>query len=148
MTCSCRRLSNVVNIYRRVFLILYFQLKKGKNSCSQEHFMYCRVNVAGPDQEWGVNLQGTQDISNQETLWCLNVSYYCDCCDGCQWKLPFAYVYTINQMFEKGDSSNRQWKQMIAPFSKFCGKMWVGFCLKHLKTLLLGGFILKPIERA
>ena len=64
--CSCRRLSNVVNIYRRVFLILCFQLKKGKNSCSQEHFMYCGVNVAGPDQEWGVNLQGTQDISNKK----------------------------------------------------------------------------------
>ena len=31
---------------------------------------------------------------------------------------------------------------MIAPFSKFYGKNWVGFCLNT------GAFILKPIERA
>ena len=29
---------------------------------------------------------------------------------------------------------------MVAPFSKFYGKIWVGFCL--------GSFILKPTERA
>ena len=33
-------------------------------------------------------------------------------------------------MFEKGDSSNKQWKWMVALFSKFYGKIWVGFCLK------------------
>ena len=32
-------------------------------------------------------------------------------------------------MFEKGHSLNRQYKWTVAPFSKFYGKIWVGFCL-------------------
>ena len=47
-------------------------------------------------------------------------------------------------MLEKCDSS----KGMVAPSSMFYGKIWVGFCLKHWKTLFLGGFIFKPTERA
>ena len=35
---------------------------------------------------------------------------------------------------------------MVAPFSKFYGKSWVGFCLNTWK--LLRGLILKPTERA
>ena len=34
---------------------------------------------------------------------------------------------------------------MVAPFSKFYGKIWVSLCLK---IFFLGGFILKPTERA
>ena len=38
---------------------------------------------------------------------------------------------------------------MVAPSSKFYGKVWVGFCLNTGKrTLFLKGFILKPTERA
>ena len=39
------------------------------------------------------------------------------------------------QMFEKGDSSNRQWNQFVAPFSKLHGKIWVGFCLNTDKNV-------------
>ena len=40
-------------------------------------------------------------------------------------------------MFEKCDSSNKQWKWMIAPFSKFYSKIWVGFCLNTGKHFFL-----------
>ena len=36
---------------------------------------------------------------------------------------------------------------MVAPFSKFYGKIWVGYCLNTRKALFRG-FILKPTERA
>ena len=51
------------------------------------------------------------------------------------------------QMFEESDSWNRREKWMVAPFSKFSGKIWVGFCLNNGKRFPRG-FILKPIERA
>ena len=34
-----------------------------------------------------------------------------------------------NSMSEKRDSSNRQQKRIVASFSNFYGKTWVGFCL-------------------
>ena len=37
---------------------------------------------------------------------------------------------------------------MVAPFSKFYGKVWVGFCLSTGKRFSLGGPILKQTERA
>ena len=37
------------------------------------------------------------------------------------------------QMFESCDSSNRHSKWMVAPFSKFYGRIWVGFCLNTEK---------------
>ena len=37
---------------------------------------------------------------------------------------------------------------MVAPFNKFYGKMWVGFCLKTGKRFFFRGFILKTTERA
>ena len=36
---------------------------------------------------------------------------------------------------------------MVAPFSKFYGKIWVGFVLT-LESAFFRGFILKPTERA
>ena len=39
-----------------------------------------------------------------------------------------SFNYIIVQISEKRDSSNKQWKWMIAFFSKFYGKIWVGFC--------------------
>ena len=41
------------------------------------------------------------------------------------------------QMSEKRDSSNRQWKWMIASFSNFYGKISVGFCLNNRKLFFL-----------
>ena len=41
------------------------------------------------------------------------------------------------QMFEKGDSSNRQQKRIVAPFSRFYGKIWVGFCLNTGRRFFL-----------
>ena len=41
---------------------------------------------------------------------------------------------------------DRKWK--VAPFSKFYGKVQVGFCLKHRKALFLRSFIINPTERA
>ena len=38
---------------------------------------------------------------------------------------------------EKCDSSNRQQKWMVAPSSRFYGKIWVGFCLNIGKRFLL-----------
>ena len=35
---------------------------------------------------------------------------------------------------------------MVAPFSKFYGKTWVGWVGKHWKALSLRGFIFKPTE--
>ena len=37
-------------------------------------------------------------------------------------------------MFEKYDSSNIQQKWMVAPFSKFYGKICAGFCLNDTHT--------------
>ena len=37
---------------------------------------------------------------------------------------------------------------MAAPFSKFYGKIWIGFCLNIEKRFLLRDFILKATERA
>ena len=37
---------------------------------------------------------------------------------------------------------------MVAPFSRFYGKVWVGFYLNTGKKLFRRGFILKPTERA
>ena len=38
---------------------------------------------------------------------------------------------------------------MVAPFSKFCGKVWVSFCFNTGKRFfLVRGFIFKPTERA
>ena len=37
---------------------------------------------------------------------------------------------------------------MVAIFSMFYGKAWVGFCLSTGKRFFLGGLILKPTERA
>ena len=45
-------------------------------------------------------------------------------------------MYLRVQMFEKCDSSNRQ-KLMVAPFNKFYGKIWVGFCLNTEKRFFL-----------
>ena len=38
------------------------------------------------------------------------------------------------QMFEKCDSPNGQEEWMVAPFYKFYGKIWVGFCLNTENT--------------
>ena len=43
----------------------------------------------------------------------------------------------VIQMSEKRDSSNRQWKWMVASFSNFYGKIWVGFCLNIRKRFFL-----------
>ena len=51
-------------------------------------------------------------------------------------------------MFEKCDSSNRQYKWMVAPFSKFYGKIWVVFVLILENAFSYRGLILKPAERA
>ena len=40
-------------------------------------------------------------------------------------------------MFEKDDSSNRQSKRMIAPFSKFYSKILVSFCFNTGKHFFL-----------
>ena len=40
-------------------------------------------------------------------------------------------------MFEKRDLSNRQLKRMIAPFSKFYGKILADFCLNIGKRFFL-----------
>ena len=40
-------------------------------------------------------------------------------------------------MPEKRDSSNRHWKWMVASFSNFYGKTWVGFCLNIRKHFFL-----------
>ena len=41
------------------------------------------------------------------------------------------------QMFESCDSSNRHSKWIVAPFSKFYGRIWVGFCLNTEKGCFL-----------
>ena len=46
-------------------------------------------------------------------------------------------TYYRKQMLEKGDSSNRQQKWMVAPFIRFFSKFWVGFCLNTGKRCLL-----------
>ena len=38
--------------------------------------------------------------------------------------------------------------EMVASFSKFYNKIWVGFCPNIGKCFFIGGFILKPTERA
>ena len=43
----------------------------------------------------------------------------------------------IAQMFEKRDSSNRQWTWMVASSSTFYGKTWVGFYLNIRKRFFL-----------
>ena len=50
-------------------------------------------------------------------------------------------------MFEKWDLSNTQYKWMVAPSSKFYGKIWACFCF-NFKTVFPRGFILKPTKRA
>ena len=52
-------------------------------------------------------------------------------------------------MFGEGDSPNRQYTWTVAPFTKFYGKIWVGFSLKTGKRFSLGflGFNLKSRER-
>ena len=37
---------------------------------------------------------------------------------------------------------------MFGPFTRFCGKIWVGFCRNTGKRFFLRRFILKPAERA
>ena len=41
------------------------------------------------------------------------------------------------QMFERGNSSNRQQKRMVVPFSRFYGKIWVGFCFNTGRRFFL-----------
>ena len=48
-----------------------------------------------------------------------------------------------NNIFHQID---RKW--MVAPFTNFYGKIWVGFCLNTKKRFCLRSFILKPRERA
>ena len=38
---------------------------------------------------------------------------------------------------KKGDSSNRQQEKMVAPFSRFYGKICVGFCLNTGRRFFL-----------
>ena len=47
------------------------------------------------------------------------------------------HVLRVQMLFEKYDSSNRQRKWMVAPFSKFYGKIWAGFCLNAGKCFFL-----------
>ena len=55
-----------------------------------------------------------------------------------QWiKFVHSIIHVRVKMFEKCDSSNRQKKWMVAPFSKFYGKVWVGFCLNTGKRFFL-----------
>ena len=37
---------------------------------------------------------------------------------------------------------------MVASFSKFCGKTWIGFCFNNGKRFFVRGCIFKPTERA
>ena len=51
--------------------------------------------------------------------------------------IKFLYIPLSVQMFEKCDSSNRQYNWMVASFSKFYGKIWVSFCVNTEKRFFL-----------
>ena len=48
-----------------------------------------------------------------------------------------SFYSIIVQMSEKHDSSNTQSKLMVASFSNFYGKIWVGFCFNIRKCFFL-----------
>ena len=47
------------------------------------------------------------------------------------------FTQSIKFCLKKCDSLNRQQKWMVAPFSKFYGKIWVSFCLNTGKRFFL-----------